>query len=316
MLSAARALMRSRQSGGKEFPKVPAFQEIYDLDWTPRYGEFTMVSARSGAGKSTFGLFFAAQTKLNTIYFSGDMSAFQASVKLACASQHDNIDNIVRRLETDEQDDILSSLPDNISFSFGDITFRGILVMLDAYVELHNAFPDLLIIDNLMDVEGCSEDYKAQMNAMQWLHNLSREYGFAVMVMAHMSDKGERGKNAPHEPGPRSEIKNGLSEKPEVILSLALNPFTNEMHAAVVKNRLGKSDPSGRQYATIQAIPEQSRYVRKGEPIDGRAYKSARRVTETVPVWEQARDRTGSVSEWNRDSDDELDPVLAEILGT
>lgn len=264
MLSAARALMRSRAAGGREFPKVPAFRDVYDMGWNPRYGEFTMVSARSGAGKSTFGLFFAAQSGLRTLYFSGDMSAFQASVKLACAEQHDSIDNIVRRLDTDEQSAILSSLPTNISFSFGDITFEGITQMVDAYVELHNEFPDLVVIDNLMDVEGCSEDYKAQMNAMQWLHNISRELGFAVMVMAHMSDKGERGRNAPHEPGPRSEIKNGLSEKPETILSMALNPHTDEMHIALVKNRLGAADPSGRQYATIQAYPEESRYERKG----------------------------------------------------
>ena len=85
--------------------------------------------------------------------------------------------------------------------------------------------------------------------------------------MTHASDKGERGRNSPHEPPPRAEIKNGLSEKPESVLTIALNPHTNELNVAIVKQRLGASDPSGRQYVGMSAIPEESRYVRKGGPL-------------------------------------------------
>lgn len=268
MLNPARALMRSRTDGGREFPKVGAFRDLYTLGWKPRYGEMTMVTGRSGSSKSTFGLYFAQASGLKTLYFSGDMSAFQASVKLACATHHTDIDSMVGLLEGEGCEGILAALPTNIDFAFGEITFAGINRMLDAYVELHNEYPDLIVVDNLMDIQGCLE-YDGQMKAMQELHNLNREVGCAVWVMAHATDKGAMGRGTPHEPAPRSEIKNGMSEKPETILSLALNPHTSELNVAVVKSRLSKSDPSGRQFVAITSVPDQSRFVPHGHPVEG-----------------------------------------------
>ena len=259
--------MRSKTVGGREFPRVDEFHDLYELGWQPRYGEMSMIAARSGAGKSTFGLFYALKSGLKTMYFSGDMSAFQASVKLACAVRHEDIETVVSRLDSSERQGILEQIPTNITLVFGEITFAGINRHLDAYVELYNEYPELIVIDNLMDIDGCQGDYTAQTDAMQWLHVLNRDIGSAVWVMAHASDKGERGRNSPHEPPPRAEIKNGLSEKPETVLSVALNPHTNELNVAIVKQRLGASDPSGRQYVSITAIPEESRYVRKGGPL-------------------------------------------------
>lgn len=264
MLTSARALMQSRASGGREFPRVPEFYDVYNLDWHPRYGELSMMCARSGQGKSTFALFAALRMGLKTLYFSGDMSPFQASVKVACAVQHKELDDVLEDLDGEGRDSTLSALPDNIVFRFGEITFAAINRHIDAYVELYNEMPELIVVDNLMDMEGCSEDYTAQMQAMQKLHNLNRETGCAVWVLAHMTDKGEKGRSSPMTPAPRSEIKNGLSEKPETILSLALNPHTEEMNVAIVKNRMGRQDASAQRYVALDAIPEESRFVRKG----------------------------------------------------
>ena len=266
MLTAARSLIRSSKEGGRELPTVPEFHDLYQLGWQPRYGEMCMISARSGAGKSSLGLFFALRTGLRTLYFSGDMSAFQASSKLACAVHHKSIDDVVELLEGDARDDILAPLPRNIAFSFGEITFKGIRRNIDAYVELYNEYPELVVVDNLMDIEGCDSDYTAQQAAMQQLHVLNRELGCTVWVMAHATDKGEKGRNSPHEPPPRSEIKNGMSEKPETILAIALNPFKQQLNVAIVKQRLGPSDPSGQQYASITAVADQSRFERNGYP--------------------------------------------------
>lgn len=267
MLTAARALTRSSQESGREFPRIPEFYDLYQAGWTPRYGEMSMVSARSGSGKSTFGLYFAAMSGLSTLYFSGDMSAFQASVKLACAVRHETIDTVVDSMSNGKRDEILGSLPTNISFAFGEITKRNIDRHINAYVELNNEFPELIVIDNLMDMEGCESDYVAQSEAMQWLHVLNRDVGSAVWVLSHATDKGERGRSSPHEPPPRSEIKNGMSEKPETVLTLGLNPFTDELNIAIVKQRLGKSDPSGRQYVSVRSVSDQSRYERIGAPV-------------------------------------------------
>lgn len=291
MLNAARALLRSKASGGREFPRVAEFHDVYQLGWQPRYGEMSMVAARSGSGKSTFGLFFALRSGLKTLYFSGDMSAFQASVKLACAVRHEDIDTVVSKLDGKERQTILDELPTNITLVFGEISYASISKNLDAYVELNNEYPELIVIDNLMDMAGAQGDYAAQTDAMQWLHVLNRDIDSAIWVMAHATDKGERGRNSPHEPPPRSEIKNGLTEKPETVLTLGLNPHTDALNVAIVKQRLGPSDPSGRQYASVTSVADESRYVRVGQPLERRVESDDK--DESTDQREESESRSG-----------------------
>lgn len=263
MQSVARALQRSRLAGGQEFPHVPEFQPLYDLGWTPRYGEMAAITARSGSGKSTLAMYYAMRSGLSTLYFSGDMSAYQAAVKFACASLHADIYTVTQKLDADPES-VLSALPQNVEMVFGEITWRSIATEIDAFVELNNRYPDLIVIDNLMDIEKCATEYTEQSDAMQTLHNMGDSLGCAVWVLLHSTDKTGLGASAAYEPPMRSQIKNGLSEKPSVILSAALNPHTNEMQVALVKNRLGAQDASARKQATLHAIPSQSRFVAKG----------------------------------------------------
>lgn len=263
MQSVARALQRSRLAGGQEFPHVPEFQPLYDLGWTPRYGAMAAITARSGSGKSTLAMYYAMRSGLSTLYFSGDMSEYEAAVKFACASLHADIYTVTQKLDSDPES-VLEALPQNVEMVFGEITWRSIATEIDAFVELNNRYPDLIVIDNLMDIEECASDYTEQSYAMQTLHSLGASLGCAVWVLLHSTDKTGLGESADYEPPTRKQIKNGLTEKPSVILSAALNPHTDEMKVALVKNRLGAQDASARKQAALQAIPSQSRFVSKG----------------------------------------------------
>src|SRR5690606_41435182 len=91
-----------------------------------------------------------------------------------------------------------SIAPMNFQLSFDrPITWRGLEQELDAYVELWDSYPAVIVIDNLMDIEGCESDYSAQMAAMQDVTELAPTTGATAMPLQHATHKGWEGR-CPH----------------------------------------------------------------------------------------------------------------------
>lgn len=261
MLRADRAL-RLNIKGAPELPRVDAFRDLYKY-CHPRRGEFIMVTGRSGSGKSTFAEYWVSQMKVPTLYFSGDMSPREASVKLVCSALSMDADAVEYILEEggERAQDVYRALKEiPITFSFGEITWHSIDAEIEAYIELWNMFPEVIVVDNLMDIEDCDSDYQMQQQAMQNLHNISRRLGATVIVLHHATDKSLQALSDPFEPPARRDIKNGMSEKPQLIFGVALNPYDNVFRLSVLKQRMGKSDQSGTVHVELNAIPNQSRY--------------------------------------------------------
>lgn len=267
MLSAARALSLNSESGRK-LPEVSALYGLYQNGLVLRHGQVVMIAGRSGSQKSGFALWLTDELGLDTLYFSADMSAFTASSRLASKRSGLSTSEVeAAMLEKGEHADaIIEAVNEsNIRFSFGSpITWSQIDEELDAHVELHNRFPEVVVFDNLMDFEGAESDYAAQMAVMQGVTELSRDTGATVIVMHHASDKAWEAKTDPWSPPSRDQIKGGLSEKPEVSLSVALNPNSLDFNVAVVKQRMGAQDPSARRWTTLRCEPELTRFHRKG----------------------------------------------------
>ena len=77
----------------------------------------------------------APPLNLPTLYFSADMSAYQASVKLACSQMHLTTDEVEERLagEGRKRREILDKLEAlNMTFSFGAISWPGVDAELEA----------------------------------------------------------------------------------------------------------------------------------------------------------------------------------------
>ncbi len=260
MLTAARALVLNSQSG-PPLPKVPMLQPLYDAGTTPRKGELIMVVGRPGHQKSGFALAWVEAMGLPTLYFSGDMSPFQASVRIACMRTNRNLEQmeLALRLGSENIDEVMGDLP--LQFAFGKpITWSDINAELDAYVELWDHFPEVIVFDNLMDFEAGESDYAAQMATLQELDAMKADTGATLMVLHHATDKGPRAAQNPHLPPPRSEVKGGLAEKPELSLGVALNPQNLTFNIATLKQRMGRSDPSGDTFVTLQADPERTQF--------------------------------------------------------
>lgn len=269
MLSPGRALKLNADSG-RELPRVPALAALYNIGVKPRHGEVIMVAGRSGTQKSGFALWWTAQMNLPTLYFSGDMSAFTASSRIASMRMGMNTE-VVERLLADHGDAAEEIIRQadmvNIQFSFGKITWPGVDAEIEAYIELHNRYPEVMVFDNLMDIEDAASDYTEQMEVMNSLTDLARATGATVMVLHHASDKSWEAKSDPWSPPSRDQVKGGLSEKPELSLSVALNPQSHEYRVACIKQRMGPCDPTAQSYARIRAIPDKTQFAVWGEAL-------------------------------------------------
>ena len=220
-----------------------------------------MVAGRSGTQKSGFVMYWVEQMNLPTLYFSGDMSAFTASSRIASMVTGDPTEVVEEGMAqaTLKQDYLDALQHSNTVFSFGSpIRFDRIESELEAYVEVFDRYPEVIVIDNLQDIEGAESEYVAQMEAMQIITELARTTGACVIVTHHASDK--RGDLLA--PPSRADVKNGLSEKPELTLTVALDPATLYYYVACVKQRMGPCDPTARTVCTLRCEPEVTRFHR------------------------------------------------------
>ncbi len=262
MLTAKRALTRNVK-GNAELPRVAELEPLYKHGVRPRRGEVIMIAGRSGTQKSGFALFWTAMMGLPTLYMSADMSGFTAASRLASIATARTTEQIERDMADPAQKamylDAIRDMP--IQFCFDSpIRWHGLAEELDAYVELWDAWPEVIVLDNLMDIEGCESDYTQQMAAMAEVTDLARETGSTIFVLHHATDKGWEAKSSPWTPPSRDQVKGGLSEKPELSLSVALDPTSHAYNVAVIKQRMGRSDPSAQTFCTMRAYPEHTRF--------------------------------------------------------
>jgi hypothetical protein len=277
MLTAGRSLVLNHDAG-KELPRIPELVDLYRLGGGSgvkfRQGMVAMIAGRSGTLKSFFAMWlttrWAQLEGVSTLYFSADMSAFTASTRIAAMVMDETTEEVEQGMQDPrtraKYRDALAPLP--VQFSFGSpITWRGIEEEIEGYVELWNAYPQVVVFDNLMDFEGADSDYTAQMDAMSGITAFSRETGITSIVLHHATDKSMDAKTAPYDPPTRQDIKGGLSERPELSLSVALDPNDMTYRIACIKQRMGPCDPAARHYAVLLAEPERGKFH-----TTGRAY--------------------------------------------
>jgi hypothetical protein len=223
-----------------------------------------MIAGRSGTQKSGFALWWVGQMNLPTLYFSADMSAFTASSRLASMVTGDTTEVVETGMAAggEYRDRYLDALASsNITFSFGSpISWRSVDEELESYVELWDRYPEVIVFDNLMDFDGAESDYTEQMAVMSNATELARATGATTILLHHASDKSWEAKADPWAPPSRDQVKGGLSEKPELSLSVALDPTSLEYRVACIKQRMGPCDPTARNYAVLKCEPEKTRF--------------------------------------------------------
>lgn len=231
-----------RERGGTGIP-IP-LRTLSDLGVQIRQSELTMVAGQPGVGKSSLALALAVMAKVPTLYVCADTS--ELTMRVRTASMLSGISQ--KEVETKMYSDLpwarsLFTDTRHLAWSF-DATpsLTSIREEIDAYEEVHGITPDLIVIDNLIDVSAEAGDEWAGLRyTMKELKSLARETESAVLVLHHVSEAITSMGMAP----PRSAIQGKVNQLPAVILTVDVVPQTQQMAVGVVKNRFGQADAKG-----------------------------------------------------------------------
>lgn len=259
MLTAARAVTRA-VSTADPLPEVPALAAWYAAGVRPRKGQLIMVAGLPKAGKSNFAMWWVAEMRLPTLYFSADMSQHTASTRLSAWASGHTVEAVTRAFEHGAGElyaDDLADCPIQWCFDSSPST-EDVHLELDAYIEAHERYPSVICIDNMLNIQA-SEEFSGQQFIMQELHSLARLTGATVIVLHHCSE-GQVKDSAVTKPPPRSAIMNKINQLPELIFTVALEPAASEFRVACVANRNGRGDPTGETYIRLRADIERCQF--------------------------------------------------------
>jgi hypothetical protein len=208
-----------------------------------------LVASAPNVGKSPFALNLAHRSGLRCLYFSADTDAFtqytrvvalHAGIRLADVEAHpEQFTEYVRNLK-------------HLHFHYdASPTLDDIDEELMAYAMVWGDWPQIIVIDNLSNVyTGTDERWARLEAALDYLHDVARKTGALVVVLHHVTGEHEDGQSAV----PLSGLRGKVSKVPEQVLTLwrAGDELEPCMGVAVVKNRGGKADPSGRYSAVLR----------------------------------------------------------------
>lgn len=258
-------IVRAKGDAGKAGEPLPTlFKTLAANTVHFRRGQFTLIAAAPGVGKSALSLCLALHARVPSFYFSADTDPqtmfVRAAANVSGWSTRD-IENALENGRTSAVEAQLNGL-DHLRWDFqASLTIDDLEAELKAFALTYGAWPELIIVDNLSnvvpDVEGDSSSYVALEKVCEYLHELARETGACVIALHHV--KGDS--NDGDKPVPLSQIKGQIGRVPEMILTLHRvgEDDSRQMGVSVVKNRTGRADASGAMTLYLEADMERMR---------------------------------------------------------
>ena len=218
-----------------------------------REGTATFIAGVAGAMKTSLALYWVGRLDRPTLYFSADCEDFEMIERAAAMMTGDTMQKV--RANPGNYADELKRL--QIRFVFEDSpTYHDLEMEVAAYAETFGKFPEIIVIDNLLNLVGENQDeWSAHRDHARVIHRITRITKAAVLVCAHM---GEDRADPSSWPPPRTKLQGKVSHLPKLILSLAFDGQV--LKVAAVKNRFGPGDASGRTFVELWARPETSQF--------------------------------------------------------
>jgi hypothetical protein len=236
----------SRSAAPLPDPMPGLSQSKYKVQWLR--GNLSMLAGPAGAGKTMLALVLALRMNVPTLYISADSdeSTMGARVASAVTGQQQFT---VREAQTlglfgDMYGNALADIPIRFAFDPSEPSIEDIANMITAYRELWSSPPELLIVDNLMNMTQAGDsgnEWGGMRQTMKDMHWLARTTRAHVMLLHHTAEApdGKFDAWASIAP-PRRAIQGKLSQLPSLILTVGLNG--SELFVGVVKNRFGEAD--------------------------------------------------------------------------
>ncbi|MFI2607705.1 hypothetical protein DR950_36200 [Kitasatospora xanthocidica] len=253
MISLSQA-KRVKGAAGEPIPSP--FKGLTKMGVEFRRGEFSIVCAGGGTGKSVFAANLSVLPNIPSLYFSADSNAATQLTRATALITGEDIQTLKRKLRTDEFDQYDKVLSDRwwLRFNFdARPTAEDLELHLKSYVEVFGIAPHLVIIDNITNVDGgadSAESYTFGLEGMcEYLNEMARKTHAHVLALHHVTGEFSDGLK----PIPQSGVKGKISRVPSLILTIHKEidgMDSRVLHISPVKNREGFEDSSGETFAS------------------------------------------------------------------
>jgi hypothetical protein len=243
MVRASRAVRLAADSG-QPLPEVPVLRPLYDEGVVLRKGSLVMIAGPSGGGKSTLAQYMLAMMDIPALAIVPDMDDSESIPRLIATLSGIPVDEV--REDVESYGHFLEDC--EIDFCWDDSpSVEDIYLELDRYVEMYDAWPEVILVDNLLDIDAGDGEHEAQMFVMTELKTLAKKTEACVIVLTHT--KSEVGSDYT-KPQSRERIKYQVDQKPQLILTLGREG--DLFRISVVKDRNSKAtDPTAKRFITI-----------------------------------------------------------------
>ncbi len=177
-------------------PLPTVWKDLEKRDIKFRRGQVCMVAAAPNAGKSMFALVYAIQSKVPTLFFSADTDVATVMLR-ATAHVSGHTQQTVEKQMSYNPNAYSNNLEDisHIQWVFDSSpNLDDIEDEIKAYIELYGVAPQLIVVDNLMNVVAESDNEWAGLRQiMMELHDMARTTEACVLVLHHVSEQTEYG---------------------------------------------------------------------------------------------------------------------------
>lgn len=249
-----RSLDRAVRSIDKKAMVIPMpFKSWSDSNISVRRGEVSMIAGPPGAGKSTAALAIAVRSQVPTLYASAD--SHESTMAIRSLSMVLNLPQaeVEERMANDPQwaSSILKDNIGHIRWMFdASPTLADLEDEINVYREVMGANPELVVVDNAVDVTHESGDefssLRSLMREVKWW---ARDTSAAFLILHHTSE-GYEGYPCP----PRAALHGKIAQVPSLIVTLSSDQ-PGLMAAAAVKNRYGPADATGKTAVWMDYFP-------------------------------------------------------------
>jgi RecA-family ATPase len=263
MQTVGRAVRRSGRMGD---PLPEVYPSLTQAELFFRRGGTSLLAGWPGAFKSTFALNLLihwARQGMTALYISADSDEFTVAKRVVAMITGTPMKEVEAGLRRGEYQNELKQLT-NVHWEFRPLNVEQIDERLVAMEKMHGKKPDVVFVDNLMNMVPNPTDYGAQMTLTRDLDTMARGAKSHIMILHH-THEGPQNKSRPATPQAIWEVHGKVNQFPRMVLTLAANADADKHEAhlmvAGVKNTNGPSDRTGQTYEDF-IIDTQSARIR------------------------------------------------------
>lgn len=280
-----RSLHRAVRQGMEEVKPLPAPYRAFERNQALLYpGAVTLLAGGPGSMKTITALNIVNQLRVPTMYVSNDSTLFTII---------DRVLGLLMGTESTFNKSIIDQQPDKaadalkawekVQFNFDSKpSIEDMVVNCEAFHEIHGAYPKLMVVDILMNVdhEGVAEQNYWRL--MPELKDMASDMKMALLGVHHTSESAKYDVCPP-----MSAIMGKANQLPELIITQAPIKGDDEKMVvayAVVKNRNGPSDPSGNTHFALPVYPSKFKIEEAEDPIKGLVFHDGIGVPQNEKV--------------------------------